>query len=150
MTEVLQIPARPGAPIACDMTTARDTPGERLKEYRRLFDAALVRRARDADTVTLVFRADEGIRDAVDDLARREAACCPFVDYRIETIGDDVRWTITNPVAGEQRASANVMLDAFYSLPEDAGVDVDEWFGKLAERGVQVMEPEPRRFAFRA
>ena len=48
------IPARTDAPIACDMSTAEDTPIERLRAYRGLFDGALRRRERTAGAV--VFR----------------------------------------------------------------------------------------------
>jgi hypothetical protein len=106
-------------PIACDMSSAPDTPEERLAEYGRLFERALLRRERRADAVVLAFRADDGTRDAVDDLARREAACCPFLDYRVETAGDEVIWTITNPVSGELRASADAVLGDFYDLPDN-------------------------------
>ena len=86
MTTVLHLPARPGAPIACDMSAARDTPEERLAEYEELFLRAL----RGA-----VLRFDAAARDQVEDLARREHDCCPFMDYRVETAGDEVIWTIT-------------------------------------------------------
>ena len=99
------------APIACDMSTASDTPGERLAEYRRLFDGSLLRRERLHDAVVFVFRS--GSATAVTDLARREAACCPFLDYRVEPVGDQVSWTIADPIG---RASA--ILDDFYALPE--------------------------------
>jgi hypothetical protein len=58
-------------PIACDMSAAPDTPEERLADYRRLFERALLRRERRPDGLVLAFRADPGIRAAVDDLARR-------------------------------------------------------------------------------
>ncbi len=80
MTELLYIPATPGAPMACDMSTATDTPAERRAAYERLFEA----------------------------LVRREAACCPFADYRVEAAGDELIWTIT--------AAAPAALDAFYAL----------------------------------
>jgi hypothetical protein len=114
MTNALVIPAQPDAAIVCDMRGAPDTPDERLREYRVLFERSLVRRERRADTVTFAFRADRGTRAQVEDLARREAACCPFLDYRVETVGDEVVWTI----AGAQRAGADVTLDAFYALPD--------------------------------
>jgi hypothetical protein len=116
MSDPLHIPARPGAPIACDMSGADDTPAERLAEYARLFEHALVRRERVAGSVAFTFRADTGVRELADSLARREAACCPFADYHVETVGDEVIWAITNPVVGEERASAEVMLDEFYAL----------------------------------
>jgi hypothetical protein len=126
MTDPLHIPARPGAPIACDMSTAEDTPDERLAAYARLFERALLRRARGEGRVTFVFRAGDGVRELADTLARREAACCPFVDYRVENVGDEVVWAITNPVIGEDRASADATLDAFYVLPTATGSRVAE------------------------
>jgi hypothetical protein len=103
-------------PIACDMTTAPDTPEERLAEYGRLFESALLRRERPPDGVVFAFRAAPGTREAVDDLARREAACCPFLDSRVETTGDEVVWTLTSPVTGDDRAAVETILDAFYDL----------------------------------
>jgi hypothetical protein len=99
------------APIACDMSTASDTPAERLAEYRRLFSRALLRRERPTDAVVFVFRAESA--PAVADLARREAQCCPFLEYRVEPLGDQVIWTIADPLG---RASA--ILDEFHALPE--------------------------------
>jgi hypothetical protein len=124
MPTVLHIPAQLGAPVACDMSTARDTPSERLAEYGILFDRALVRRERRDDGVVFTFRGDAGIREAVEDLVRREAACCPFLDYRIDIVGDDVIWTMTNVPSGDDRAHVDVMLDAFHALPDHAGSDL--------------------------
>jgi hypothetical protein len=118
MTTLLHLPARAGAPIACDMSTARDTPEERLAEYRELFGRALRGRERSVDGVVLRF--DAGAREQVEDLASREHDCCPFVDYRVETAGDEVIWTTTNPAVGEQRAAVDVILDALYALPDRA------------------------------
>jgi hypothetical protein len=108
-------------PIACDMTTAPDTPEERLAEYGRLFERALLRRERRPDGLVFAFRADPGTRAAVDGLARREAACCPFLGYRVESAGAEVIWTITNPVTGDDRVIAETILDAFYDLPRVSG-----------------------------
>jgi len=117
MTNSTHFPARPGAPIACDMSTAEDTSDERLREYDRLFETVLLRRERHADSVSFSFRADPGTREAVEDLARREAACCPFLDHRVEAAGHEVSWSITNAVTGDQRAAAEVFLDALHALP---------------------------------
>ncbi len=119
MPNLLHLPAQPDAPIACDMSTADDTPDERLREYAALFERALLRRERRSDALVLTFRADPGIRPSVDDLARREAACCPFLDYRIETVGDQVVWTMT----GDGRANVNLTLDVFYAVPDHPGAD---------------------------
>jgi hypothetical protein len=113
MTISLDLPARPGTPIACDMSTADDTPEERLLEYRRLFEAALLRRERRADNVSFWFRTEPGLREALEALARREAACCPFLGYRVEAAGDELVWTTT----GDDRAAIQVFLDALHALP---------------------------------
>jgi hypothetical protein len=112
MTDTMHLPATPDAPIACDMRTASDTPEERIAEYGRLFDRALLRRERRAGSVVFWFTADA--RAAVESLARREAACCPFLDYRVEPAGQDVVWTIT----GGREAGA--VLDEFHALPDRA------------------------------
>jgi hypothetical protein len=117
MTNALHPRARAAAPVACDMSTADDTPDERLREYGRLFERALLRRERRSDAVVFNFRADDGTRQAVDGLARREAACCPFLDYRVETVGEEVVWTI----AGDRRAEVGAILDAFHALPGRRG-----------------------------
>ena len=140
MTNSVHFPARPDAPIVCDMRTAEDTPDERLRQYERLFETVLLRRERLTGSVTLSFRADPGTRDAVEDLARREAACCPFLDHRVETADSEVVWTITNAVAGDRRAAVEVYLDALHALPDHAGSDVAGLLGRLAERDVHVVE----------
>jgi hypothetical protein len=122
------------------MSTAPDTPEERLAEYRELFRRALRGRERRADGVVLVFSADA--REQVEDLARREHACCPFVDYRVEVAGDRVVWTTTNTLDGEERAAVEVMLDALHDLPDHAGSDIDGYLARLAERGVHVVRAE--------
>ena len=114
MTTVLHLPARPDAPIACDMTTAEDTPDERVAAYRSLFDEALLHRDRQADAVVFTFRAHARAR--VEDLARREAACCPFLDYRVDAVGDEVVWTLSHAVSGPERQGADLTLDAFHDL----------------------------------
>jgi hypothetical protein len=124
MTHVLHLPAQAGAPIACDMRTAVDTPEERLASYGRLCDDALVRRRRDELAVVLAFRRTVETLDAVEELARREAACCPFLDHRIETAGDEVIWTITSPVTGPERTAVDAVLDAFHALPSTPATDV--------------------------
>ena len=149
MSDVLHIPARIDAPVACDMRTAVDSPDERVREYARLFEAALVGRERRPDSVVLRFRADPDVRPWVEEMARREAACCPFADYRVETVGDEVIWTTTNTVKGEPRAGVDVILDAFHELPEHAGSDAARLFERLAARGVEVTEsPAGDQFEF--
>ncbi len=115
MADVLHLEARTAAAIACDMSTADDTWAERLETYGALFEHALLRRERRPGTVVFAFRDAAGTREAVDDLARREAVCCPFLDQRVETAGDEVVWTI----AGDGRFGVDGILDAFHALPAD-------------------------------
>jgi hypothetical protein len=146
MTTSLHIPAQPGVAIACDMSTAADTADERLQAYRRLFEHALVRRERRENDVIFVFRADNGTLATVEALARREAACCPFLEYRVETVGDEIVWTTTNVVTGPERGAVDATLDAFYALPDHAGSDFAGFLGRLADRGVDVVETDDGRF----
>jgi hypothetical protein len=88
MIDLLHIAATPGAPIACDMSGATDTPEERRAAYERLFGSALL-------GVVFRLRADERTRAELEELIRREAQCCPFADYRLEAAGDELVWTIT-------------------------------------------------------
>ena len=118
MTTVLHIPARLDAPIACDMSTAQDTPAERLAEYGRLFERALTGRERNDDGVVLRFNSDA--RAEVEDLVRREAACCPFVDYRVDVTHDAVVWTTTNQRTGDDRNDVDTILEALFELPDHA------------------------------
>jgi hypothetical protein len=141
MTDVLHIPARPDAPIACDLSTAEDTPDERLADYHRQFERALLRRERRENAVVFAFRADGGTREALDDLARREAACCPFLDFRVETVGDEVIWTTGNVLTGSERAGVDAFLDVLYALPDHAGSDIDDFFGPALNR--QILDSGP-------
>ena len=149
MTTDLHFPARADAPIACDMSTATDTPDQRLAEYSALFERALVRRERPEHAVVFVFRATPDAREQVEDLARREAACCPFLDYRVETNADEVIYTVTNPDTGMERADAEVTLDAFYALPDHAGSDYAGLLERLADGGVHVIEAGDSRWELR-
>src|SRR2546421_11443565 len=71
-------PARQLA-IVCDMTGAPDTGQERLAEYARLFDSALISRERTPEAMRWWLRNDEGTEAWAQDLAARENACCAFM-----------------------------------------------------------------------
>jgi len=98
--ERIEVAARPDAPIACDMTGADDTTAERLEEYRRLYADALVTCERTPTALVLTFAAGPGVAERVVDLLRREAACCPFLEQRLEADTRRVVWTITAPAEG--------------------------------------------------
>jgi hypothetical protein len=140
MTNSLHLPATTGGPIVCDMSTATDTPDERLRAYAELFAGSLLRRERQADGVGFTFRADPGTREAVEELARREAACCPFLAYRVENAGGEVTYTMTNPLTGDAGASVNAVLDEIHALPDHAG----SGFAGPSERvGLRGRAPQP-------
>ena len=109
-------------PIACDMSTAVDTPQERTAEYLRLFDKALTGRERTAEGLRFRFRADDGVEAWVRDLAAREKACCPFFAFEVTTAGGEVLWDCAVP----DNDSARATLDLFYDLPDTRGVDFDD------------------------
>jgi hypothetical protein len=124
-TNVLDLPARPGAPVACDMSGAADTAEGRLREYAALFEGSLVRRERRAGAVVFEFGGDDpATRAAVEDLARREAACCPFLGYRVDVVSGRVVWTITAPAG-----PAEAVLDAFNALAAGEAVRTGPWPG---------------------
>ena len=70
--------ARLTTPLVCDMTSAADSPQERMDEYGRLFQQALLGRGRSSDGLTFTFRGDNGVEPWVRDLSRRESECCAF------------------------------------------------------------------------
>jgi len=138
MDDTLHLPPRLGAPVVCDMRGAGDTPDQRLREYQRLFQRALASRERRPEGVVFRFRADTGMREAIESLARREAACCGFLDHRVETAYGQVIWTTTNPLTGEERAAVDIFLDALHHLPDHPDSDIGGLFERLAARGVEV------------
>lgn len=140
----MHLPARPDAPIVCDMSSAEDALDERMREYSRLFETALLRRERRAASVSFWFRAEPATREALEELARRESACCPFLDYLVETAGDEVIWTTTNVVTGDERAAIDVFLDALHALPDHPGSDIASLYSHLAEHDVHVVETGER------
>jgi len=116
MTNLLSIQAAPEAPIACDMTAAEDTLPERLAEYRRLFDHALVQRESTESTTTFRLADGPGIRDWVLDLVRREAACCPFLSYEVALEDRHIVWT----TSGGLGASEMAVMDEFFASADPA------------------------------
>jgi len=132
--EVLLIQAEPDAPIACDMARAGDTVAERFAEYGRLFAHALSDRQRTGDAVVLTFSAKPGVTEWVADLARREAACCPFVTYEVTSDGAQVVWKSS----GRASPVIQALLDELYALPEKIGDGPQAIFTRLAERGLPI------------
>jgi hypothetical protein len=122
--------------IACDMTDAPDTGQERLAEYVRLFDSALISRERTPEAMRWWLRNDEGTEARAKDLAARENACCAFMTTTVTVTGDRVLWestTLDDPVARE-------FLDMMYELPERRWSDVDQAYARFTDEiGVPIM-----------
>jgi hypothetical protein len=141
MTKLLSITPRPDAPIACDMSNAQDSLAERLAEYRRLFEHALVARKSTASATTFRFEARPGVREWVRDLAIREAACCPFLSYEIDEEGEAILWT----VAGGLGASEMGILDEFLQGSESVANSSDVIAQRLEDQGLHVIGPNGER-----
>jgi hypothetical protein len=136
------IDATPDAPIACDMTTAPDTPEERLAEYGHLFARALVARERSDNAVVFTFAAKPGVWEWIADLVTREAACCPFFSYEVEHRDGNIVWS-TRTDAGP---ATQAMLDEYYAAPDHINDGLNGLVARLADKGVDVISREPGRF----
>jgi len=137
---VTDIPAGPATAhkpaIVCDMTDAPDTGQERLAEYARLFDSALISRERTPEAMRWWLRNDEGIEAWAKDLAARENACCAFMTTTVTVAGDRVLWqstTIDDPAARE-------VLDMMYELPERRWTDAGQAYARFSDEiGVPIV-----------
>lgn len=136
MTKLLSISATPNVPVACDMTAAADSLADRLAEYRRLFDQALIARESTETSTTFRLTDQPEVRDWVLDLVRREAACCPFQAYEVDADGEQLVWRTTGVGAAEM-----AILDEFLASadPSHSSTDIAK---ELTERtGVPHLVP---------
>ncbi len=99
-------------PVACSLTAAEQA--DRLQAFRDLARRALADRRRDGDRVVLSFHATRDVASRVEDFARRERECCPFLDLSVRH--GDLR-VVLSIGAGPEAAP---MLDAFYELADSA------------------------------
>jgi hypothetical protein len=141
MTKLLSITANPDASVACDMTAAADTLAERMAEYRRLFDHALLGRESTDSSTTFRLADRPGVQEWLLDLVRREAACCPFLSYEVDTqcdpAGEQIVWT-----TGGLGASDMAALDEFLAGPGQQGETSASLAQQLTERGgVPILVP---------
>jgi hypothetical protein len=124
-------------PIACDMTTASDTPEQRMQEYRQLFAQSFAGRERTADGgVRLRLHAHDGVEAWVRDLAAREKACCAFFDFAVSPVGDEVHWDAT--VVDDD--IARLILDEFYDMPYRAADGVAALNARLGSHGLRFLQ----------
>jgi len=94
--------------IACSLSAAQLS--ERGDELGELAGRALAGREREDGRVRLRFRAEPGVAEQVEDLARRERECCPFLDLSVEREDG----LVTLSIAGGPDTAP--MLDGFYEL----------------------------------
>src|SRR4029453_2637731 len=141
MTKLLSIATRPDAPIACDMSNAPDTLGERLAEYRRLFEHALTGRESTATAPHFRCAAHPGVREWVCNLAEREAACCPFLSYEIDEEGEEIVWTITGGLGAVEMG----ILDEFLGVAESVAGSSDAIAQRLEDQGLHIIAPNGQR-----
>ncbi len=141
MTKLLSIAPQPDAPIACDMSGAPDTLAERLAEYRRLFEHALIDRESTETATTFRFATRPGVREWVCDLARREAACCSFLAYEIDQEGEEIVWTTTGGLGASEMAILDEFLDGPGSVPGGS----DAIAQRLEDQGLHVIVPNGQR-----
>ena len=130
---VMTTPATP-APLVCDMTTAPDTPQQRMAEYGRLFAHAHTGSDRTSDAVIWRFTARAGVEAWVRDLADREAACCPFLTYTVTEHDGEV----TYQIAGDDDPMIQAILDEIYQLPGRNGDGLPGLLNQLKEAGLDV------------
>jgi hypothetical protein len=119
-------------PVACDMSTASDSPAERLAEYHRLFRRALAGREKTPSGIRFRFRAGDGIAQWVRDLAAREHACCAFMAFEVTAVAGEVHLD----VAVSDSDAARAMLGQFYDLPETMGESPAALAGRYRELGL--------------
>ena len=100
----------PQLPKSCSLAPSEGAA--RAAELRELARRALRTRERSDARVLLRYRAEAGVAAAVEDLARRERECCPFLDISVSV--DDGEVTLAIGAAPDDRAA----LDAFYELAE--------------------------------
>ena len=122
------------APLVCDMTTAPDTPQERMAEYGRLFDHALAGRERTTDAVIWRFTARAGVEAWVRDLADREAACCPFLTYSVTEHDGQVVYRI----AGDDDPMTQAALDEIHRVPDHMAEGFPGMLDRLHQAGFDI------------
>jgi hypothetical protein len=127
------------------MTDAEDILVDRVAEYRRPFEHALLGRESTETATTFRFADRPGVRKWLLDLVRREAARCPFLSYEVDVESSDDRPKIAWTTSGGVGASDMAMLDEFLGGPAQPDIDSASIALRLEERGgVPVIVPAAR------
>ncbi len=70
---------------------------DRLVAWKRLSECALRERRPTASGMQLVFYAEQGVERELRELARLEADCCSFADWKVERREDALVLDVTAP-----------------------------------------------------
>ena len=133
----MQIPPA-DTPVVCDVSTADDSPVERLAEWQRLF-GRMTGRERTESGIRFRFRARDGLQAWIEDLAAREHACCAFMVFEVTPAGDEVHLD----AAVSENDDARAVLEQFYELPETAAEDPAALAGRYRSTGLQFVNGDP-------
>jgi hypothetical protein len=120
-------------PIVCDMTTATDTPAERVEEYASLFDAALVGREHTPRGIRFRFDGSPAIEARVRDLAAREQVCCAFFTFTITRHDGEIWWDAEVP----HDDTAVQILEELFRLPDTVHAGVADVRERFEQRGLR-------------
>jgi hypothetical protein len=92
-------------PIACSL--GPDQLSGRADAWRQLAERALIEAKRSEAAAVQRYRREVGVETKLRELVRREAECCPFLDFELADEGDALVLTITGP------ADAAAVIDLF-------------------------------------
>jgi hypothetical protein len=81
-------------PLACSLTA--EDQAERQLEFATLAES-VVAGERTEDGARFHFRRAPGFAERLTDLTRRENQCCPFFDFRIKIVGDEILLEVGAP-----------------------------------------------------
>ena len=92
--------------LACSLS--QDEQAERGRQLRELARRALAAREREQSAVVLTYRPAPEVEEALRDLIRREAECCPFLDFELVPDERELSLRVSAPPGAEG------MLDLIY------------------------------------
>jgi hypothetical protein len=92
--------------LACSLSP--NERAERGRELRELARQALAGRDREPSAIVLTYRAAPEVEEALRDLIRREAECCPFLDFELVPGERELSLRVSAPAGAEE------MLDLIY------------------------------------
>jgi len=95
-------------PVACSLQSAE--LADRRVVWERLCERALLQRSPVANGLQLVFAAREGVEAELRELARLEAECCAFADWKVQRRAEGVVLDVI--ASGHGVAAVRSLFDA--------------------------------------